>query len=102
MLVRCGRCQAELEVSGAGEFLCPRCGTRNVVRAPAADPFGVPNLSQAPARAPEPEAPNTAIKWLVCPSCSYRFAAGVGLTEVECPNCGTSLEAGGPEAQTAS
>jgi predicted RNA-binding Zn-ribbon protein involved in translation (DUF1610 family) len=87
MIVRCGRCQSELDVAGAGEFVCPRCGTRNVVRAPATDPYALPNL--APARAPSPpDAPNASIKWLVCPSCSYRFAAGVDVEQVDCPNCG--------------
>lgn len=98
MLVRCGRCRAELEVSGPGEFVCPACGTRNAVRdAPAQDPFGVPDLGGAPGGAspfspppPPPDEPAAGVTWIRCPSCSYRFALGE-VEEVGCPACGSSL-----------
>lgn len=99
MLVRCGRCRAELEVAGSGEFLCPRCGTRNVVRQPVQDPYGIPDLKPpaTPPPGPVAEEANTAIRWLVCPQCTYRFAAGVDLERVSCPNCRELLETGEPE-----
>lgn len=88
MIVRCGQCRAELEVAGSGEFLCPACGTRNVVRAPAQqDPFGVPDLGSQPPRAAA-DAPN--VTWVTCPSCSYRFAVG-DVESVGCPTCGQAV-----------
>jgi predicted RNA-binding Zn-ribbon protein involved in translation (DUF1610 family) len=104
MIVRCGNCRVELDVAGAGEFACPACGTRNVVRAPGAgaglgagpgpalDDLGLPDLSglaRAPA-APQSDEPPPGVRWVTCPSCSYRFACGE-LAEVTCPACSSSL-----------
>ena len=97
MIVRCGRCGVELEVAGPGEFVCPQCGTRNAVREqPLASPFGVPDL-----KAPPPGAdagPPPGVHWVVCPACSYRFAAGE-LEEVACPACSAQLRLDGERAE---
>lgn len=106
MIVRCGRCQIELEVAGTGEFLCPSCGTRNMVRGPAAgapplDPYGLPDLG-APnlgglSTPPPPPAgtdePAPGITWETCPACSYRFARGE-VDEITCPSCQVRLQIG--------
>lgn len=100
MLVRCGRCRSELEISGPGEFVCPACGTRNVARGGAAapDPYSlggrpqggsgltVPGGSPLPPASPAP----ADIKWATCPSCSFRFAMGE-VDQVTCPNCRAQL-----------
>lgn len=92
MMVRCGRCGTELEVSGPGEFLCPSCGTRNVVRDPAPSPADLGGLT-VPGGTPGPPAPaqDSSVSWSTCPSCSFRFAMG-DVEKVVCPNCGTELE----------
>ena len=99
MLVRCGRCRAELEISGPGEFVCPSCGTRNVARGGAAggDPYSIgarPAGSglTVPSGTPVPpsDAPPADINWATCPSCSFRFAMG-GVDQVTCPNCRAQL-----------
>jgi DNA-directed RNA polymerase subunit RPC12/RpoP len=89
MIVRCGKCGIELEVAGAGEFMCPSCGTRNVIRGPAQpeNPFGVPDLG---ARAPADE-PAPGVRWIRCPSCSYRFAIGE-VENVTCPSCSSDID----------
>ena len=88
MIVRCGRCQAELEVSGPGEFSCPACGTRNAVRAPAstpgAGPLGVPDLGVS---VPPPEP--VELIWLRCSQCRRRFVVAEGLEKAPSPACGT-------------
>jgi tRNA(Ile2) C34 agmatinyltransferase TiaS len=89
MIVRCGRCRVELEVAGAGEFLCPNCGTRNAVRgdpAPAVPP--VLDLGSQPPSTGEPAAD---VRWVRCPSCSFRFAVGA-VEQVGCPTCGTTID----------
>lgn len=114
MLVRCGRCRIELEVAGAGEFACPNCGARNAVRDPGGmspgagmgpaptDPFGIPDLGAAPPSPPPPPVQDTGVRWVACPSCSYRFAVGE-VDEVACPACGIALAlAAGGEVRMAS
>ena len=99
VVVRCGRCRAELEVSGPGEFICPTCGTRNVVRGAAgAAPFGMaPGGSGltlpggGPVPASKPPVEQTGVNWVVCGACSYRFAIGV-VEKVTCPNCRADVE----------
>ena len=91
MIVRCGRCQVELEIAGPGEFMCPNCGTRNVARGqqqPQApqNPFGVPDLG---ASAPAEPAPG--VQWVTCPACSYKFAVGE-MEKVSCPSCSADIE----------
>lgn len=111
MIVRCGRCQVELEVAGSGEFLCPACGTKNMVRGPAGpapglDPYGLPDLgaSNRPTPSPfapsgdgaanqAPDAPAVGVTWETCPECSYRFARG-DVEEISCPACSTKLKIG--------
>lgn len=99
VIVRCGRCRAELEVSGPGEFICPSCGTRNAVRqAPGGSPFGMaPGGSGltlpggAPAPASKQPGEQAGVNWIVCGACSYRFAIGV-VEKVTCPNCRADVE----------
>ena len=100
MIVRCGRCRAELEVAGSGEFLCPACGTRNVVRGGGrpADPYAVGgNVSGLtvpggmPATGAPPATDTTPANWGRCPSCSHRFAMGE-VDKVTCPNCRAELQ----------
>ena len=115
MLVRCGRCRVELEIAAPGEFACPNCGTRNVVRG---DPMGgIPDLGAQGGAAgaglvgglgggltgtgglgtrpapPEPEGPPPGIEWIKCPACTYRFVVGEVET-VPCPSCGRTLALG--------
>lgn len=101
MIVRCGRCKAELEVAGPGEFLCPACGSRNVVRGAASPSQGFAGVGSfggggafeglggtAP-QAPPPPAPD--VRWVSCPNCSYRFVVGE-VEEVPCPTCSAALD----------
>lgn len=94
MIVRCGKCRIELEIASPGEFLCPSCGTRNVVRGPAAgaSPYGVPDLGglSTPAPPPAPGEPAPGVSWVVCPACSWRFAVGE-VERVSCPTCAAEL-----------
>lgn len=102
MIVRCGRCRAELEVAGAGEFVCPACGTRNAVRDQAAaagpaDPYGLPNLGGMRAPAPTAPAEDPNLTWIRCGTCRRRFVVGEGIEQVECPACGTEIEVANAE-----
>ena len=90
MLVRCGSCRVELEVQGPGEFACPACGSRNVVReqpAPQGPTLDLPDLGRA---ASPPSEPAAGIRWTKCPQCSYRFAVGE-VPSVACPSCSANL-----------
>ena len=100
MIVRCGRCRAELEVSGPGEFICPACGTRNAVRGgTGASPYGMGQAASgltlpggAPAPAPRPAGgPEPSVDWISCDSCRYRFMVGP-VDRVTCPNCRAEIE----------
>lgn len=106
MIVRCGRCRAELEIAAPGEFICPACGTRNAVRGapaggmppsgagPAPGPAGsfggltVPGGGTIPP--PSPSGPEPSVNWATCPSCAWRFAHGETET-LTCPSCRASL-----------
>jgi DNA-directed RNA polymerase subunit RPC12/RpoP len=103
MIVRCGRCRSELEISGPGEFVCPACGTRNMARggSRATDPFSLGGAAAGPAAglgltvpggAPVPpsNAPQADIRWGKCPACGFRFAMGE-IESVTCPNCRAAL-----------
>lgn len=104
VIVRCGRCQIELEVAGPGEFLCPSCGTRNAVRGapgmPPPSPFDIgggpgPGVLATPGYVPpsslpkEEEAP-LGITWSACPTCAWKFAHGES-GKITCPNCSVNL-----------
>jgi len=104
MIVRCGRCRAELEIAAPGEFICPACGTRNAVRGgPAAgqppptqpSPFGAGppgGLTVPGGTLPPPPVggsdPN--VTWGACPACSWRFAHGEA-EHLTCPSCRARL-----------
>lgn len=100
MIVRCGRCRAELEIASPGEFICPACGTRNAVRGGAAagaapSPFGaspggltVPGGTMPPP--PPTSGPEPSALWAVCPTCHWKFAHGETET-LTCPSCRASL-----------
>lgn len=96
--MRCGRCRAELDIQGPGEFVCPACGTRNVARGGnASDPLaagmtgsGLTVPGGAPAPRPPATQPPSDVRWGACPSCGYRFAMGE-VDEVTCPNCRAQL-----------
>jgi uncharacterized Zn finger protein (UPF0148 family) len=90
MIVRCGKCRTELEVSGPGEFVCPVCGTRNAVRGAAPGPIDLGGLGGPPPPSPN-EGPPPGVTWETCPRCSYRFAKG-DVERVSCPNCAAELE----------
>lgn len=98
VIVRCGRCRAELEIAGPGEFVCPACGTRNVARGGGGgDAFGLGGAAAGsgltvPGGTPAPpsSAPPENVKWATCPSCAFRFAMGE-VEAVTCPNCRTQL-----------
>jgi len=79
MGVRCGRCETEFPVEGAGRFPCPACGAVNEVR-PAAAPE--PTLA-VPPPVPEPAAPSPRA---ICPECSFGFIVGE-IEVAHCPNC---------------
>lgn len=92
MIVRCGRCQAELEIAAPGEFMCPACGSRNVVRGPAQPapaPFSSGGIFPSSPQ-PGPQDPAPGVRWVVCPSCTYRFAVGE-VAQVTCPSCSRKL-----------
>lgn len=86
-------------MAGPGEFMCPACGTRNMVRGGAApDPYGLsPSPSgltvpgAGPRTAPPPAGPAPGINWETCPACGHRFAMGE-VEKVTCPSCRASLD----------
>lgn len=112
MLVRCGRCQIELEVAGTGEFACPSCGTRNVVRGAApSSPFDLPDLGASgplttpsgplaapsqPTQSPVPNPDDPPVHWVQCTACAYRFAVGP-VEEVSCPTCSERIVVSPPK-----
>lgn len=100
MIVRCGNCQVELEVNAPGEFACPSCGTRNVVRG-GEDPLSLggpsggalgPDLDLGALRPAPVPLEETPLDWFRCPSCRFRFVVGDGITEAPCPSCTTPVE----------
>jgi Zn finger protein HypA/HybF involved in hydrogenase expression len=120
MRVRCGACRTQFEVSGAGRFACPVCGSVNVVRngggasgGPAAEPppqaqSGMGGYQAAPGvvpggpppqqqqRPPEPEQPMPKIE---CPECAFTFIVGQVAT-VTCPMCSAEVSTGIEEDDT--
>ena len=108
MRARCGRCQTELEVQGAGRFECPACGAVNEVRAgagsapppggapPGYPPGGAPGMEPGGGMPgvvsppPPPEAPSEKTR---CPSCDFSFIVG-DIAIVVCPMCGEEVSLG--------
>jgi len=79
MIARCGRCGATIEVSGAGRFQCPACGTTNQVSPAASEP---PTVSEVlPPVDPAPPAARVR-----CPGCDFEFIVGE-VDSAICPNC---------------
>jgi len=107
MRVRCGACRTQFEVSGAGRFACPVCGSINVVRnggqAPAESPpptamggyptapgVGGPPQTPSPPPPPPPEQPMPKI---ACPECGFSFIVGP-VSKVTCPMCAAEVDTG--------
>lgn len=108
MKVRCGSCRTEFDVSGAGRFPCPVCGSVNVVREKAA-----PEASAAPTEVggypaapgvgspgpgpgsppPPPPPPDLPMPKIECPECGFKFIVGM-IPVVTCPMCSTEVETG--------
>jgi hypothetical protein len=81
MIVGCGECGRQFEVSGPGRVACPACGTPNQVGGGAA-PAGAPG--GAPRPAPEPAGPPP--QRVTCPACEFSFLVGE-VASAPCPNC---------------
>ncbi len=99
MKVRCGACQTEFEVPGAGRYSCPSCGTANDVgggRPPPPSSGGPgPGAPGPPVAAPEVASPPPVdVSRVQCPDCSFSFLVGE-VAAVPCPNCGAEVEVGG-------
>ncbi|MDP8957883.1 MAG: hypothetical protein M3N51_01490 [Actinomycetota bacterium] len=86
MMVRCGRCRNQFDVSGPGRFACPVCGVVNEVRA-AATPEGMVTPPVAP---PPPTSPSPRVS---CPACDFSFIVG-DIDAAPCPNCGAEVPVG--------
>lgn len=90
MIVRCGACRAQFEVSGEGTYACPACGTHNAIRRqggpPPPDAAGGPVV---PGSGPEPrpEAPSPRV---TCGECGFGFIVG-DVETAPCPNCGAPV-----------
>lgn len=113
MRVRCGACRTQFEVTGAGRFACPVCGSVNVVRnggggagAPAAEPppqqgMGgyqsapgvVPGGGAVPPQQPPPPEPEQPMPKIQCPECDFTFIVG-NVATVTCPMCSAEVSTG--------
>ena len=87
--IRCGRCRYEFIIGGVNETTCPQCGARNRVPGMATTEGPVVDTTAPEDESPQPAAP-TGPTWVVCPSCSYRFAVG-DVESVRCPLCATDV-----------
>ena len=105
MRVRCGACRTQFEVSGAGRFACPVCGSINVVRNAAGTvpeqqgnqtvggyqtAPGMATSGVSPAPTPPKEEPMPRID---CPDCGFNFIVGKK-AKVTCPMCGVEVATG--------
>lgn len=106
MIVRCGACRTQFEVSGAGRFTCPVCGSVNVVRgAPGSAPQSPPQQTVggypaatdvlAPNQAP-PSPRDQPSPRVGCPDCGFTFIVG-DIAVAKCPNCGADVPTGREE-----
>ena len=99
MMVRCGSCRTQFEVSGAGRFTCPVCGSVNVVRDPSGGtPTTVAGYPTAPGAVagnptPPPPPPNIPTPRIECPECAFSFIVG-NIAVATCPNCGAEVQTG--------
>lgn len=86
MIVRCGRCRAQFDVPGPGQYACPQCGTANQVGGPAEPP----GIVTPPSPTPQPEKPSPRV---TCPDCGFEFIVGV-VDVAPCPMCGSEVPTG--------
>lgn len=102
MIVRCGACQTQFDVPGAGRFSCPACGSVNMVRTRAGEgPMGVPPVAPPPgdgglATPPPPPPPDPPSPKVECPECGFSFIVGDVATAV-CPMCSAEVATGRSE-----
>ncbi|HEX6946864.1 MAG TPA: hypothetical protein VF246_05905 [Acidimicrobiia bacterium] len=89
MRVRCGACRTQFEVSGAGRFACPVCGSVNVVR--GADGPQNSGMGGYPQGGPEPPPPP--LPRVTCPQCEFSFVVGQ-IAVATCPNCNAEVPTG--------
>lgn len=112
MMVRCGACRTEFDVTGEGRFPCPTCGAVNQVggEAPSGPP---PGVAPPPGPTPEsrrppgseeltvpptapPSAPAETPK-VACSNCQFEFFVG-DIEVAECPNCGAEVSVDGADS----
>ena len=106
MRVRCGACRNQFEVTGAGRFACPVCGSVNVVRNAAGEPSpspapndlggyqtapGVMGGGAPPTQPPPP--PDQPMPKIQCPECDFTFIVGM-VPKVTCPMCSAEVPTG--------
>ena len=96
MKVRCGACQAEVQIPGPGRFNCPSCGSPNEVRPPNQGATGgvpAPDSGQfaVPPPQPPPEPPSPKV---TCDECTFSFIVG-DIEVASCPNCGAEVPVSG-------
>lgn len=104
MIVRCGACRTEFDVSGEGRHPCPTCGAVNQVaaapQAPVAPqpsaggpvtPSGVPTSQtlSGPGGA-MPTVEPTTLRHITCGECSFEFVVG-DIDVAACPNCSAEV-----------
>lgn len=91
MIVRCGRCGGQFDVSGPGRYACPACGTANQVTAGGAPGMDVPPGAMTPPPPPAETGPPPGR--VECPECGHAFFVGP-VAVAPCPNCRTPIETG--------
>ena len=101
MMVRCGACRTQFDVTGPGRYSCPSCGSVNMVRGAAAPPpSAAPGYAPGPempagmpAAAPPPPVDNSPSPKIQCPECDFGFIVG-DIAVASCPNCGAEVPTG--------
>jgi len=88
--IRCGRCHYEFIIGGVDETTCPQCGARNRIPGMTAATEGPVVDTTAPEEEGSEPAASAGARWVVCPSCAYRFAVGE-VESVNCPLCATEV-----------
>lgn len=98
MMVRCGSCRTQFEVSGAGRFTCPVCASVNVVRDASGEaPPAMAGYPTAPGAVagnpPPPPPPDIPTPRVECPECAFSFIVG-DIAVATCPNCEAEVQIG--------